>query len=82
MMRRTTVLIADDHVIVSEGLAALLTKHDFEVVGTVRDGHALIDAAKRLRPEVIVTDHGTVANGSYARSRWRWQNSRLIRRFG
>ena len=56
MMRRTTVLIADDHAIVSEGLAALLTKHDFEVVGTVRDGHALIDAAKRLRPDVIVTD--------------------------
>ena len=56
MMRRTTVLIADDHAIVSEGLAALLTKHDFEVVGTVRDGQALIDAAKRLRPEVIVTD--------------------------
>jgi DNA-binding NarL/FixJ family response regulator len=56
MTRRTTVLIADDHAIVSEGLAALLTKHDFEVVGTVRDGQALIDAAKRLRPEVIVTD--------------------------
>ena len=56
MMRRTTVLIADDHAIVSEGLAALLTKRDFEVVGTVRDGHALIEAAKRLRPEVIVTD--------------------------
>ena len=56
MMRRTTVLIADDHAIVSEGLAALLSKHDFDVVGTVRDGHMLIDAAKRLRPDVIVTD--------------------------
>lgn len=56
MMRRTTVLIADDHAIVSEGLAALLTKHDFEVVGTVRDGHALVDAARRLCPDVIVTD--------------------------
>ncbi len=56
MRLRTTVLIADDHAIVSEGLAALLSKHDFDVVGTVRDGHMLIDAAKRLRPDVIVTD--------------------------
>jgi DNA-binding NarL/FixJ family response regulator len=55
-MRRTTVLLADDHTIVTEGLAGLLAKHDFDVVGTVRDGHQLIDAAKRLRPDVIVTD--------------------------
>ena len=56
MVRRTTVLIADDHAIVSEGLAALLSKHGFDVVGTVGDGHMLIDAAKRLRPDVILTD--------------------------
>jgi DNA-binding NarL/FixJ family response regulator len=55
-MRRTTVLLADDHTIVTEGLAALLAKHDFDVVGTVGDGQRLIDAAKRLRPDVIVTD--------------------------
>ena len=55
-MRRTTVLLADDHAIVTEGLAGLLAKHDFDVVGTVADGHQLIDAATRLRPDVIVTD--------------------------
>jgi DNA-binding NarL/FixJ family response regulator len=55
-MRRTTILLADDHAIVSEGLARLLTDHDFDVVGSVGDGQALIDAAKRLRPDVIVTD--------------------------
>jgi DNA-binding NarL/FixJ family response regulator len=55
-MRRTTVLLADDHTIVTDGLAALLAKHDFDVIGTVSDGHHLIDAAKRLRPDVIVTD--------------------------
>jgi len=55
-MRRTTVLLADDHAIVAEGLAGLLRSHDFDVVGQVRDGHQLIDAAKRLRPDVIVTD--------------------------
>ena len=55
-MRRTTVIIADDHAIVSEGLAGLLRRHDFDVVGEVGDGEKLIDAAKRLRPDVIVTD--------------------------
>ena len=54
--RRSTVLLADDHVVVREGLAKLLTEHDFEVVGAVGDGHQLIDAAMRLRPDVIVTD--------------------------
>jgi len=54
-MRRNTILIADDHTIVVEGLVGLL-KEDFDVVGTVSDGQLLIDAAKRLRPDVIVTD--------------------------
>ena len=55
-MRRHTVLIADDHAIVKEGLVRLLTEHDFDVVGAVGDGHELMEAAKRLRPDVIVTD--------------------------
>ena len=55
-MRRNTVLLGDDHAIVMEGLARLLKDHDFDVVGAVGDGQALIDAAKRLRPDVIVTD--------------------------
>ena len=56
LMRRHTVLLADDHAIVTEGLAELLREHDFDVVGAVGDGQRLIDAAKRLRPDVIVTD--------------------------
>lgn len=55
-MRRTTILLADDHAIVTEGLAELLKKQNFDVVGEVRDGNLLIDAAKRLLPDVIVTD--------------------------
>ena len=55
-MQRTTVLLADDHAMLTEGLAGLLTKHEFDVVGTVGDGHQLVDAAKSLRPDVIVTD--------------------------
>lgn len=55
-MRKHTVLLADDHPIVTEGLAGLLGRHDFDVVGTVGDGHQLVEAARRLRPDVIVTD--------------------------
>ena len=55
-MRPHTVLIADDHAIVKEGLVALLKEHAFDVVGAVGDGDLLVDAAKRLRPDVIVTD--------------------------
>ena len=54
--RQTTVLIADDHTIVKEGLVSLLKAHDFDVVGAVGDGEALIESARRLRPDVIVTD--------------------------
>ena len=54
--RLATVLVADDHAIVKEGLVSLLKEHDFDVVGAVGDGQLLIDAARQLRPDVIVTD--------------------------
>ena len=54
--RRPTVLLADDHAIVTDGLSRILREADFEVVGAVRDGQGLIDAAARLRPDVIITD--------------------------
>ena len=53
--RRTTVLLADDHAIVLEGLSSLLSA-DFELVGTVTNGARLLEAAERLRPDVVVTD--------------------------
>ena len=56
MTRRRTVLLADDHAIVTDGLSRILREADFEVVGAVRDGRQLIDAAMRLRPDVIITD--------------------------
>jgi len=55
-MKRHTVLLADDHAIVTDGLARLLREHEFDVVGAVGDGHLLIDAARQHRPDVIVTD--------------------------
>ena len=55
-MRRHTVLLADDHAIVTDGLARILQEALFDVVGAVRDGQQLLDAAVRLRPDVIITD--------------------------
>jgi DNA-binding NarL/FixJ family response regulator len=51
------VLLADDHTIVADGLRSLLAEH-FDLVGTVRDGVALVEAARRLHPDVIVSDIG------------------------
>jgi DNA-binding NarL/FixJ family response regulator len=55
MKHRTKVLLADDHTVVAEGLATLL-KNRFDLVGTARNGSELIDAARKLRPDVIVAD--------------------------
>jgi DNA-binding NarL/FixJ family response regulator len=52
---RATVLLADDHAILLEGLVTLLQR-EFSLVGTVADGVGLIEAARKLRPDVIVTD--------------------------
>ena len=49
------LLIADDHPSLLEGLVSLLEER-FEVVGAVANGHLLLDAAARLRPDVIITD--------------------------
>ena len=54
-MRHARVLLADDHTMFAQGLASLL-QDDFDLVGTVGDGQALIDAAQRLQPDVIVAD--------------------------
>jgi DNA-binding NarL/FixJ family response regulator len=53
--KRPRVLLADDHRLVAEGLKSLLSA-EFELVGVVEDGRALIEAAKKLRPDVIVAD--------------------------
>ena len=54
-MRRTRVLLADDHRIVGDGLKQIL-EPEFELVGIVEDGFALLEAAAEEKPDVIVTD--------------------------
>ena len=56
-MARPSVLLADDHTLVLEAFKKLLDP-EFEVVGTVSDGRALLSVAPGLKPDVIVLDLG------------------------
>ena len=52
-----TILIADDHTLMLEGLTRLLSS-EFEVVGTATNGRIVLDEAQRLKPDVVVLDVG------------------------
>ena len=54
-INRTTVLLADDHKMFAQGLRALL-EDEFDLVGSVENGQALVDAAAKSNPDVIVVD--------------------------
>jgi DNA-binding NarL/FixJ family response regulator len=54
-MRRPLILIGDDHRLVAEGLEKLL-QADYDIAEIVEDGWALVAAAERLRPDLILAD--------------------------
>jgi DNA-binding NarL/FixJ family response regulator len=54
-MKFPRVIIADDHTLVAEALHQLIAPY-FDVVATVADGHALVDAALSLKPDAVVVD--------------------------
>jgi DNA-binding NarL/FixJ family response regulator len=54
-MSKARILLADDHRIVIEGLKKLL-EPEYDVVGTVEDGRALVAAVAELQPDVVVAD--------------------------
>ncbi len=54
-MNRSTILIADDHSILAEGLRQML-EDEFEVIGLVSDGVELVAAAQRHNPDLIISD--------------------------
>jgi DNA-binding NarL/FixJ family response regulator len=53
--RRVRVLLADDHAGIVEQAREIL-EHDYEIVGAVNDGAALVETAQRVQPDVIVSD--------------------------
>ena len=56
-MRRPRVLVADDHQMLADALRGVVEPR-CEVVGTVGDGRALLEAADRLQPDLVVLDIG------------------------
>ena len=54
-MKRTSILMADDHSLVLEGFRRLL-ETNFDVVGVAENGRALVAAAKKLVPDLILLD--------------------------
>ena len=54
-MKRIRILLADDHTLVSNGFPKL-PEPEFEVVGTVGDGRALLKAAEELKPDLVLVD--------------------------
>jgi two-component system response regulator NreC len=56
-MSRTTLLLADDHPVVRQGLRALLeAEPGFQIVGEADDGVAAAQLAERLKPDVLLVD--------------------------
>lgn len=54
-MKRTSLLLADDHLMLLNGLASLLGR-EFEIVGTANDGASMLEMARQHRPDVLVAD--------------------------
>ena len=54
-MTKARILLADDHTLVAEAFKRLL-EPEFEVVGTVGDGRALLRAAAELKPDLVLVD--------------------------
>ena len=56
-MKTITIVLADDHRIVRQGLRVLLTtESDFNVIGEADDGREALELVKRLSPDVLVLD--------------------------
>jgi two-component system, NarL family, response regulator len=57
MTEKIRIMLADDHEVVREGLAAILGRRDdFEVVAEVGDGEAAVETWRRLKPDVALLD--------------------------
>ena len=54
-MPKLRILLADDHLLVLEGFRRILERQH-ELVGTVEDGRALLEAAKELQPDIVILD--------------------------
>ena len=53
----TTILLADDHKLMREGIRSLITEHaDMSVIGEAEDGETVVQMAAALSPDIILMD--------------------------
>jgi len=52
---KVRILLGDDHSLILDGLRAAL-QSQYEIVGLAKDGRALMEAAERLKPDLVITD--------------------------
>ena len=56
-MRRTRILLADDHAVVRQGFKMILSAQgDMEIVGEAANGREAVDLAEQLKPDIVVMD--------------------------
>jgi NarL family two-component system response regulator LiaR len=68
---RKRILLADDHAAMLEEIQNLL-KADYNIIGSVEDGAALVEAGQRLKPDLIISDISMpVMNGFEAAAKLR-----------
>jgi two-component system, NarL family, response regulator NreC len=53
---RLSIILAEDHTIVLEGLRGLLEKEGFHVLGVATDGRSAVDLARRFKPDIAIFD--------------------------
>ncbi|MEW6753891.1 MAG: response regulator, partial [Candidatus Latescibacterota bacterium] len=81
--RRVRVVLADDHVVMREGLARLLEgEPDMEVVGQASDGQMAVELARRFRPDVVLMDLSMPAVGGIDATRAIHQEMPQVRVIG
>ena len=67
-MKRTRVVLVDDHLLLMEAIKKLL-EQEYDVVGMFNNGASLLDTAVSLKPDIAVEDlRGIRADRSYSRS--------------
>ena len=54
-MKKPTVVLADDHGIILDGVRRVLADH-VTIVATCTDGESLVQAARTLHPDIVITD--------------------------
>jgi DNA-binding NarL/FixJ family response regulator len=83
-MNAVRVVVADDDVLLREGLASLLGRSGFDVVGQAADATELLDAVRELQPNLAVVDirmpptHGTEGLDAAKTIRQEWPEIAIL----